>query len=297
MTCYVPRHPKPGETITGSKFIIGCGGKGANQCIMAGRLGATVAMVSKVGVDTFGQNYFVNFKENNVNIDFVGVTEHAATGAAAITVSDAGENTIVVVPGANMLLTENDIRDALPVIKGTKVLTCQLEVSPEATIFALKTAKEHGVQTILNAAPAPPSAKDVSEDLFSLCDIFCVNEQECEVFTDLPVGTVEEAKAAVLCLFNKGCNTVVITLGERGVVYGSRQHKDVKHIEAEKVVAVDTTGAGDAFVGSLAYFLAKHPEISLHDALTKSCRIAAISVQANGTQSSYPWKKDIPDLV
>ncbi|XP_058880536.1 ribokinase isoform X2 [Acipenser ruthenus] len=223
-----PRLPKAGETIHGHKFFIGYGGKGANQCIQAGRLGARTAMVCKVGKDYFGDSYILNFKNNGVSTDFVGQTDKAATGAASIIVNDQGENAIVIVAGANLLLGSEDLRAAAPPITSARVLLCQLEVRPATSLEALRMAHSSGVKTVFNPAPAVP---DLDPEFYSNSDVVCCNEPE---------------------------------------------------------------GAGDSFVGALAFFMAHHPTLPLEEMARRANHIAAISVKAEGTQGSYPFRKDLP---
>lgn len=284
-----PRLPQPGETLLGHKFTVGFGGKGANQCVAATRLGATTAMVAMVGDDSFGHNYLQNFKENGVDTTLVGVTKEAATGAASIVVDAAGENCIVIVAGANLKMTPSDVEQAEGVIQGASVLVCQGEITPAATLAALRLAQKHKVMTVMNAAPA-----DVSLDpaIIEHSDIFCVNESEAEALTNLKVKTVKDAEQAAEALLQRGSSSVIITLGGEGAVYSTA--KGHTHITSEKVTPVDTTGAGDAFVGALAYYLAYHPQLTMVEMLQRSCQVATHSVLSPGTQSSYPTRDQLP---
>ncbi|XP_064108549.1 ribokinase-like [Macrobrachium nipponense] len=228
LVSYTCRLPKPGETIHGHKFSIGFGGKGANQCIAATRLGATTSMVAMVGEDSFGHNYLENFKANHVDTKYIGVTKEAATGVAPIAVDDSGENCIIIVAGANLKMTPADVLKAEDIIKDACVMVCQGEITMEATLTALTLARKFKVKTVMNAAPANA---DLDPEIIKNSDIFCVNESE---------------------------------------------------------------GAGDAFVGALAYYLAYHPSLTMTEMIQRSCKIATVSVQAPGTQSSYPKKDDLP---
>ncbi|XP_033733694.1 ribokinase-like [Pecten maximus] len=288
---YVPRLPQPGETLHGTKFAIGFGGKGANQCIVAARLGAKTAMIAKVGDDTFGKDYIQNFKDNEVMIEYVGVTSEAGTGVAPICVNQEGQNSIVIVAGANLLLTGDDIRAAEDVVKESKIIICQLEIPAQSTLTALKLAKKHNVMSIFNPAPAQSG---LANELFTECDIICANETEAEILTGLPVKTKEEAFKATLALLDKGCRVVILTLGLMGSVFASKENLTPKHVPAQSVAAVDTTGAGDAFVGALAYYLSNEPSLTLEKIIQRSTVVASISVQSPGTQTSFPWKKDLP---
>ncbi|XP_013865468.1 ribokinase [Austrofundulus limnaeus] len=286
-----PRLPKAGETIHGHKFFIGFGGKGANQCVQAARLGVKTAMICKVGKDFFGDNYIQNFKDNGVYTDFVWQTSDAATGAASITVNDAGENAIVIVAGANMLLGSEELQQALPAIRKAKVLVCQLEINPQISFQALQMARDNKVKTIFNPAPAIP---DLDHSFYRVSDVFCCNESEAELLIGCSVNNVEEARHAAQELLKRGCGAVVITLGPQGCVVLKAQEKASTHVPANAVTAVDTTGAGDSFIGALAFYMAHHPTMPLEEMAQRANQVSGLSVQAAGTQTSFPFKKDLP---
>ncbi|XP_064603449.1 ribokinase-like isoform X2 [Liolophura sinensis] len=287
---YVPRLPKPGETIHGSRFSIGFGGKGANQCVSSGRLGARTAMVAKIGTDSFGDDYLKNLQDSGVNTDFVYRTSEASTGVAPISVTDEGQNAIVIVPGANLLLTESDVIAAETLIQSAKVLVCQLEISPPITVMAMRLARKHGVRTILNPAPA---LSDLPEEMFTLSDILCPNETEAEILSGMSVKSVDDAKKASLLLLDRGCKAVIITLGEQGAVVAFQGETTPIHIPAKKVKSIDSTGAGDAFLGGLAFYLSTLPGLEFIEAVRRAGEIATISVQAEGTQKSYPYRANL----
>ncbi|XP_052602141.1 ribokinase isoform X4 [Peromyscus californicus insignis] len=344
-----PRLPKTGETIHGHKFFIGFGGKGANQCVQAARLGAKTSIVCKVGKDSFGNDYIENLKQNHISTEFTYQTRDAATGAASIIVDDEGQNIIVIVAGANLLLNTEDLKKAASVISRAKVLICQLEISPATSLEALTMARNSGVpcslpslwrtgrhsqhssqtstsvilqmhlppasihalsrrlmmlllpspeldkhvslKTLFNPAPA---IADLDPRFYTLSSVFCCNESEAEILTGLVVNSPTEAGKAALVLLERGCQVVVITLGASGCVTLSQAEPVPKHVPTEAVKAVDTTGAGDSFVGALAFYLAYYPNLSLEEMLKRSNFIATVSVQATGTQSSYPYKRDLP---
>ncbi|XP_037668565.1 ribokinase [Choloepus didactylus] len=285
------RLPKTGETIHGHKFFIGFGGKGANQCVQAARLGAKTAIVCKVGKDSFGNDYIENLKQNGISTEFTYQTKDAATGAASIIVNNEGQNIIVIVAGANSLLNTEDLREATSVISRAKVMICQLEITPATSLEALTMARSSGVKTLFNPAPA---IADLDARFYTLSDVFCCNESEAEILTGVAVGGPAEAGKAAQVLVQRGCQVAVITLGAAGCVMLSQTDPVPKHILTEKVKAVDTTGAGDSFVGALAFYMAYYPNLSLEEMLKRSNFIAAVSVQVAGTQSSYPYKKDLP---
>lgn len=284
---YVPRLPKIGETLHGSKFSMGFGGKGANQAVMAAKLGGDVAMITKLGKDVFGKDTMENFKAMGVDTRGVSFTEEAFSGVAPIAVDPAGNNSIIIVSGANDLLTVEDLTAVKEVIKESKILVCQLEISPEVTLEALRMAKDADAITIFNPAPA---RAELPSELYKVSDIFCPNESETELLTGMPVNTDEQAEAAARELMSRGAKTVILTLGERGSLLVTTD--DCELIPATPVTPVDTTGAGDAFVGSLAFFLAEG--LDLKEAVVRANKVAAVSVQGLGTQTSFPNQTELP---
>ncbi|XP_056106726.1 ribokinase [Rhinichthys klamathensis goyatoka] len=286
-----PRLPKAGETIHGHKFFIGFGGKGANQCVQAARMGAKTAMVCKVGRDVFGNDYIQNFKNNGISTAYVEQTENAATGAASIIVNDTGENAIVIVAGANMLLGQEELQRARSAIVNAKVLVCQLEINPDASLQALRMAKENHVKTIFNPAPA---IADLHTDFYKASDVFCCNESEAELLTGLCVTSVEDASRVCLELLRRGCGSVIVTLGPQGCVVCQSSNTAPKHIPTSAATAADTTGAGDSFIGALAFYMAQYPTMPLEEMARRANLVAAVSVQTVGTQTSFPFQKDLP---
>jgi len=284
---YVPRLPRMGETFHGTRFQMGFGGKGANQAVMAAKLGGQVAMISKLGQDVFGENTLKNFQTWGVDTQHVYFTDKAFSGVAPIAVDPEGHNSIIIVTGANDLLTEEEIEKARPTIAASQILVCQLEIPMEITQAAVRTAKQEGVRVILNPAPARES---LPEELYRLTDIFCPNESETEFLTGMSAETLEQAEAAARVLVERGACSVILTLGDKGSLLVTKE--GAEHVPVESVKPVDTTGAGDAFVGSLAFFIAMGKNIV--EAMKRANRIAAISVQASGTQTSFPGVKELP---
>jgi ribokinase len=285
----VPRLPKLGETLVGRSFHLGYGGKGANQAVMAAKLGAQVTMVNKVGRDVFGEGTLKNYQEQGIDTTHVMFDESRFSGVAPIFVDDNAQNFVVIVPGANSGLSPADVQNARQVILDSDILICQLEIPMETTLEALRVAKSGNVRTILNPAPAAP----IPDELLQLADIFAPNETETELLTDLPVGTLAEAEAAARKLLSRGTKTVILTLGERGALL---VHQDaVENIPAVKVDAVDPTGAGDAFVGSLAVYLGEG--LPLRDAIRRANAVAALSVTRIGTQVSFPKRAEADDFI
>ncbi|KAM4680673.1 ribokinase isoform 2-T3 [Amazona ochrocephala] len=281
------RLPRAGETILGHKFFIGFGGKGANQCVQSARLGAKTSLICKVGKDSFGNDYVENLKKNA----FVGQTADAATGTASIIVNSEGENVVVIVPGANLLLNFEDLKMASDVICKAKVVVCQLEITPAVSLEVLKMARASGAKTLFNPAPA---LADLDPQFYTHSDIFCCNETEAEILTGIPVGNLEDAGKVGRMLLERGCKLVIVTLGAEGCMMISVEEPIPKHVPAGKVRAMDTTGAGDSFVGALAFYLAYYPKLSIGEMIRNSNYVASVSVQAAGAQSSYPYRKDLP---
>ena len=280
----VPRLPMLGETLTGHSFHIGYGGKGANQAVMAAKLGAQVTMVTKVGRDVFGEGTLKNYREQGIDTQHVLFDDSRFSGVAPIFVDDSARNFIVIVPGANMGLSPADVRAARDAILGADCVVCQLEVPVETTLEAFRLAKSGGVRTVLNPAPAAP----LPAELLQLTDICAPNETETELLTRQPVRTVEEAEAAARLLRARGPRVVILTLGERGALVVDDDA--VEHVPAVPIEAVDPTGAGDAFIGSLAVYLGEG--VSLRDAVLRANAVAALSVTRIGTQVSFPMRAE-----
>jgi ribokinase len=276
-----------GETLHGDRFHMGFGGKGANQAVMAAKLGGDVTMVTKLGQDVFGENTLKNFTSRGVNTQHVHFTDQAFSGVAPIAVDTEGHNSIIIVTGANDLLTVEEVEAARPTIAASSILVCQLEIPQDINLAALRIASEEGVKTIFNPAPA---RSEIPQEFYHLSDIFCPNETETELLTGMSVESLEEAENAARVLIERGAGTVILTLGERGSLLVT--DITAEYVPVEPVKALDTTGAGDAFVGSLAFFLAAGK--SLSDSIKRANRVAAVSVQSSGTQTSFPEAKDLP---
>lgn len=292
---YTSRFPTPGETIYGLNYVKGLGGKGANQCVAASKLGGRCAMVGKVGKDGDGELYYQAFEKLGVNTKFLQKISDSSTGIATITVDKNGTNNIIIVPGANLCLSSTDVVAAKELISGAKVVLCQNEIQLQSTLQALKTAKSCGKFTIFNPAPAP--TEEVDKEFFEMSDLICCNETEAFCLSGVKVQSIEDAGKAAIQIVAKGCRIAVLTLGEKGCVFAEKNNSNYVHVPAHKVKAVDTTGAGDSLVGSLAFFIVCFPHLSLKEKIKRASYVAAISVCNKGTQSSYPNKQELkPEL-
>ncbi|XP_075257716.1 ribokinase-like [Convolutriloba macropyga] len=296
--CYVEKEPASGETVLADEFSRGFGGKGANQCIMAARLGAKCRMLGKVGNDPNGLETLKNFVEHVVEKSAIEIDGSSHTGVALISVEkSSGNNRIIVAQGANKNVDCNYIRFFASVIRRCQILMAGMEVPQDAVVEALKIAKGAGRPTILNPAPVPV---EVDERIYELADYICPNESEAAQLLGKDadtIKTVEDAKAVALELRAKGAKTIIITLGDKGCVALETDSQEPFHVEARSVTAVDTTGAGDAFCGSFAYFVCKLPQLSLMEKIKRSGAIASMSVQKNGTQLSFPYRKELNPVL
>ena len=284
-----PRIPVGGETILGRDYRTGPGGKGANQAVAAARLGAEVTMVVKLGADDLGDRAEENLRREGVSPDFILRTTETHTGVAFIVLDDAGENMIVVAPGANAALTPDDVEAAREAIVGAEVLLVQLESPLDTVDRALVLARAAGVLTILNPAPG---AK-LGSDLLRKVDLLTPNETEAELISGRRVTTLDEAEAAARELLAMGVGGVVVTLGARGalIVRGEQ----VAHVPGRVVDVVDTTGAGDAFNGALAVALAEGR--ALVEAVAFANAAAALQVTRLGTAPAMPYRKEVEALL
>ncbi|EPY2280058.1 ribokinase [Clostridium sporogenes] len=287
---YIDRMPKEGETLEAPDFKMGCGGKGANQAVAAARLKSDVMMVSKVGDDLFGENTMKNLRNNDINTDFVTVEKNQASGVAPIFVDKESKNSILIIKGANKSLSPKDIDDASEELKKCSLIILQLEIQLEIVYYAIDFANKNNIPVLLNPAPA---TKKLDFHYVYKCDFFVPNETELEILTNKPVNTIEDIKEAAHLIGDKGVKNVIVTMGSKGLLW---INKDEEHfIKARKVDAVDTTGAGDGFIGCFAHYYVATEDILL--ALEKATAYAALSVTRYGTQTSYPTKEEFEEFL
>ena len=285
MVVNTERIPSPGETVLGGRFLMGSGGKGANQAVAIARLGGTVSLISKVGKDIFGQEAVQSIMSEGIEVECLLTDPDAATGVALITVDSQGENTIVVASGANAKLTAEDIKQCLGKFSDAAALLIQLEIPVETVEFAIRYAGEQGIKVILNPAPACA----LSASCLKLIDIITPNRIEAEALTGIKIIDERTARVAAEILREKGVRHVVITLGERGAIaiYDGRLYV----APGVKVKSVDSTAAGDAFNAALALAMVEEREFSA--ALEFACKAGAIATTRKGACSSLPYRGDL----
>jgi len=285
LTAYMEKMPRPGETLHGHTFKTGPGGKGSNQAVAAARLGAEVTFIGRVGEDVFAQAALDFWKGEGINTEYVVRDPDHATGVAPIWVDDNGENSIVVVLGANLAITKEDIDRAADVIAVADVVVVQLEINYDMVEYALRVAKNKGVKTILNPAPAGKLAADV----VALADYLTPNETELEVLSGKTGDYLEAARS----LLTRAGQTAVVTLGSQGAMWLNVEGQGT--VPIFKVKAVDTTGAGDAFNGGFAVALGEGK--SLEEAIRFGNAVAGLSVTKMGTAPSMPTRAEVEALL
>ena len=285
----VPRRPRAGETLVGDSFGMFLGGKGANQAIAASRAGATVTMIGRLGNDLFGKQFLEKFSQEGINTDFVVQDKENGTGIGMPLIESSDNNSIVIIPQANMALTVKNINQAEASIAKADVLVMQCEVPLEANQRAAEIAKENGTLVILNPAPA----QLIPNHTLELVDIITPNETETEILTGLPTKTEDEVILAGKSLLSKGVKTVILTLGERGSMLLTKNGEKI--IPAFDVNAVDTTAAGDSFCGALAASLADGKSINSSVEIANAA--GALAVTILGAEPSLPHRDAIESLL
>lgn len=279
LTTFTDRFPKPGETIFGQKFDLGFGGKGANQAVAARLCGADVFMVARVGSDLFGPATIENFKKLGIDATQVQQVEGLSSGVAPIFVERNGQNRILVVKGANDALKPADVDAASETLKAADCIVLQFEIPLETVYYTAAFARKHGIRCIVNPAPAQPVEMRALADL----DYFVPNESEAETITGVAVRNVEDAKKCAEKLIEGGIRRVIITLGANGSLLAGRGVSE--HVPRFAIKSVDSTGAGDAFIGSFAVFLAEG--VAEQEAVRRANLYAGLSTTGIGTQKSF----------
>jgi ribokinase len=287
LTTFNDRFPRPGETIFGQKFDLGFGGKGANQAVAAKLCGARVAMIAKVGSDLFGPATIKNFESLGIDASHVRIAEGISSGVAPIFVEPGGQNRIIVVKGANDALSPADVDAAAPLLRQASAIILQFEIPLATAYHTVRFADANHIPCIVNPAPAQP----VDFAQLAAASYFIPNESEAEQITGIPVHSLEEATNCANFLIRQDFSRVILTLGARGSLLVTREGSHL--VPAFPVQAVDTTGAGDAFIGSFAVFLAEG--LSETEALTRANLYAALSTTQVGTQKSFVTRAQFDD--
>ncbi|MDO5090691.1 MAG: ribokinase [Cardiobacteriaceae bacterium] len=280
LIAYITRMPVEGETIEAPDFKMGCGGKGANQAVAAARLGASVMMLTRVGNDIFADNTIDNFRQNGIDTRHI-LKSDASSGVAPIFVDPESRNAIIIVKGANNLLSATDIDNAADDIKQCKLIVLQLEIPTETVYAAVRFGALHNIPVLLNPAPAQP---DLVLEKVKACEFIVPNETELSLLTGMPVDSEADIRNAAAALRDAGVKNVIVTLGKRGALWLSQDGHE-QYFPPFAVAAKDTTGAGDAFIGCFSTVYVKTGDIAR--AITAANHYAADSVTRLGTQTSY----------
>ncbi|WP_322804892.1 ribokinase [Vibrio alfacsensis] len=279
---YTHRMPKEGETLEAPSFRMGCGGKGANQAVAAAKLGSSVVMVSKVGDDMFADNTIRNFQSYGIDTKYVQKVLHTSSGVAPIFVNPSSQNSILIIKGANEFLKPVDIDKAAETLKKVELIVLQLEVPLETVYYAIEFANKHNIKVLLNPAPA---VAELDIEYACRCDFFIPNETELEILVGKPVETIDDIRSAAKVLLDKGLSNIIVTLGSRGSLWLTKDGFELL-VDPIKVDAVDTSGAGDAFIGCFSHYFVQSGDVEF--SMKKASMFAAMSVTEKGTQFSYP---------
>ena len=283
------RFPRPGETVLADKFGMYPGGKGANQAVACAKLGGNVALLAKMGDDMFRERLAESLGSSGVDLSHVLVHEAAPTGIALITVDRSGQNEIVVVSGSNMQLSPDDVRAHEDVFEGAAVVLLQLEIPIETVVEAARRGKSAGALVVLNPAPG----RDLPDELLKNVDVITPNESEAEILSGIAVSDQATALAAAAILQKRGVSDIVITLGSRGALHVAAGSS--RQFPAYEVEPVDTTAAGDAFTGALAFGLASGQEVP--ESIVMANAVAAFAVTRMGAQTSMPSFAELSEFL
>ena len=280
LIAYTDTIPKAGETLVAREFAMGCGGKGANQAVAASQMGAQVLMMGRVGDDAFAEDTLNNFLKYGVGTDYIARVPGVSSGVAPIWVDADSQNRILIIPGANQHLLPADIEAAADRLRQCGMIILQLEIPLPTVYAAIEFGNANDIPVILNPAPA---STELDIDYACRCDYFVPNETELEILTGMPVGSDDEIAAAAASMLDKGLKNLIVTLGSKGALWMHGAER--RHFAAPAVQAVDTTGAGDAFIGCFAAGLSRGESVA--EAIEDAVRYASHSVTGKGTQTSY----------
>ncbi len=280
--------PEKGETVVGDFFMINEGGKGANQAVACARQGATALMVGCVGNDLYGKKIVKTMTKNNVDANNIRIHQSESTGTALIMVGN-NDNRIIIIPGANGRTSIRQIYPVFTEAKAGDILLCQMEIPCDTVFFALEEAKKQGMFTILNPAPA----KSIPDSVYPYIDLIIPNETEAKMISKISCHNEESYKKVIEYFCDKGVNEVIITLGEKGAIYGSK--KEFAIFSSHPAPIVDTTAAGDTFVGTIAAEISKGKQVS--ESVDKACVAASIAISRPGAMQSIPTETEILESI
>lgn len=283
------RSPNAGETLIGQAFALSPGGKGANQAVAAARLGAEVSMIGRVGKDTFGSEMLEIIRNEGIHIEHISVSEHEATGVASIVIEEDGENRIIVVPGANIELTVEDIQALEAVISQAKIIVLQLEMDLAMSEQAIAIAHRKGIPVILNPAPA----RVLKDEMLAQVSYLTPNETEAGILSGMTADSAETAEQAARILLQKGVQNVIVTLGSKGALIVNAE--GAKAVPGFPVKAVDTVAAGDSFNGALAQQLVIGK--TLEEAVSFANAVGALAVGKEGAIPSLPQLSEVEQFL
>lgn len=289
LVAMTPRFPAAGETVVGRQFLTYGGGKGANQAVAAGRMGAQVSMVGRVGDDIFAPQALKALVDSGVDVSTVGITPNTSTGIAVISIDDSAQNQIIQVLGANSTCGEEEEARVTSLLDGASALLLQLEVSIDLSLRCAQAAKERGVRVILDPSPVRP----VPEAFYACCDIITPNETDARALVRAPVTDRPSAEKAAATLLQRGVGAVIVTLGPQGAYYATGTGSEFVH--AFNVDALDSVGAGDAFNGALAAALGEGSDMGR--AVRFAAAAGALSVTRSGAQDSMPSRAEVDTLL
>ncbi|WP_009545673.1 ribokinase [Crocosphaera subtropica] len=290
MIAQTPRFPQPGETITGTHFITLPGGKGANQAVATAKLGRSTYFVGRVGGDSLGRDLLKKLETFDINTQGVLIDKNTSSGVAMITVETSGENSIIVIPGANGNINESDVIRLEKILLKTSLLLLQLEIPLKAVEIAALEAKKLGVTVMLDPAPAP---EKIPDSLYPLIDIITPNQTEAAKLVGFPVSDTETIKKAAEELLQKGVKIVIIKLGQKGAFYATENEEGF--VAPTAVKAIDTVGAGDGFNGGVAAALDRG--LSLKEALKWGAIVGALTTTEEGAQTALPDLETVEQLI
>lgn len=289
MQVFVTRMPLEGETVEAPDFSLGYGGKGSNQAVAASRLGSSVNLITVVGNDDFGKQQLKNYKKNNINTEYISIG-NTISGVAPIFVKENGENSIIIVKGANNELTPQKAAEFEKIIAESKLIVLQQEIPIETNNEVIDIANKYGVPVLLNPAPA---SDEVSLDNISKVQFYAPNETELARITNLPTNSIDEIKIAAQKIVDVGVDNVIVTMGGKGALLANKAV--VKIIPSQRVNVIDTTGAGDAFIGSFAHYYTQGQDIE--KALYNANIYASLTITKRGTQKSYLTSSEVVNTL